>query len=222
MNMRLVIVVKSWFRVLEKNSCVQSPAQEEMGEQDHGYLCNIFLSFLMIDGWIGGGWCRGGLYFMHTTNLDKFFFFFLGLFFPGSMQLICWKGSGTNGWCLWEILWDAITGSRQCACWRKQWPTRAGSTRWMENPFPNTRDSCLSDSKTTTALWSTTALPFLFPKPDLLLDPPQLLLVLSEWTPSGLLPTPIGVMLISWCSMRVIGGPSTRSSTSKCLPPPKP
>jgi hypothetical protein len=82
MNMRLVIVVKSWFRVLEKNSCVQSPAQEEMGEQDHGYVCNIFLSFLMIDGWIGGGWCRGGLYFMHTTNLDNFLNCFLGFVFP--------------------------------------------------------------------------------------------------------------------------------------------
>ncbi len=80
--MRLVIVVKSWFRVLEKNSCVQSPAQEEMGEQDHGYVCNIFLSFLMIDGWIGGGWCRGGLYFMHTTNLDNLNFIFLGFVFP--------------------------------------------------------------------------------------------------------------------------------------------
>ncbi len=51
--MRLVIVVKSWFRVLEKNSCVQSPAQEEMGGTRSWVLVQYFPE-LPDDWWMDG------------------------------------------------------------------------------------------------------------------------------------------------------------------------
>ncbi len=71
MNMRLVIVVKSWFLSPGKKFLCSKSCSRGDGGTRSWVLVQYFPDLPDVDAWIGGGWCRGGLYFMHTTNLGN-------------------------------------------------------------------------------------------------------------------------------------------------------